>query len=1150
MSRVQPTLETGSIAPSFEGPVASGSLKFPQWSGEAWSIVFSHPSSFTLELKALVQRLPDIEQRNIKVIGLSRNWLDEDRYWNKALQDYDSQSKNVEIVEDEQGQISSLYGMFSGYDSNGVVTIANTMFLVDPSNVIRLVMAYPSSLSTGFDEIFRFVDGNSGILQDIPTEIFGLDVKGQGQIYNGDVVVSSNGSAATVDIVKSAAAVISNVRSDSSSGGNSSSNTVVSEATDYVQHAINVMDSLADLGKVMPFVAPAFVIIKAIIAVEQRARDVDTKCTDLVQRVTFMLSHLPALKMINVTDSTRQVIDRMNDTLKKSAALIQTYRKQSAVARRLSVHNKDRFASCALLVTQCTSDLMISLQIHQSIQLDILTRPVPSDPEDEAAASFVAAHGGIDAIRVDEGLVKQFASEMKLSVDDKVMEQLNANISEVLQQNQDRLEQTLNETVTTSVIDGIKGLAARMNEAAKEQTFVCVQCNKDYHDSTNGEKSCSFHRDDEYDSWYYRCCGTPNPCQAGRHRPEHHCDYPYGNFFPFAYGIINYINTMEEWASLEDLNYETNKKVTVSIARLLRWNAGGAVLEVPTILIRVGQLSFNEPFLFKTFNATDLAAISRVVGTTHQTLIFRSSPSKDEFSMAEWVLSAEGMITGVTITAKASTSAHSHIQYCPIDISSCTKSGEVRPLSEGSFRASKPSAPYILPEVQCVSGTVPEGNPRATRTFKARTTPKFPVMVKPISHPPLVANPEFANNASDYFTGSISVFNKHASMESVSIASATAFYRFVGDEEYKPVKSVEVLDGVVLPYSIDPRQTWTLKFGVTVQRNSKDAKVEDKWWDRAFIARQRPLRIKLVLTDIEDEECSLVIDYVCPARKQLSASSNDTAFFYVADPFTWRRYCVHVANDSNLGQKVVEISSECSNGDRVSTRMPHQFDAERMKKIVYKALQSGDSEVDLDIGKDIDIGKSTAWSWKAWALIDLSCQRIYAFKILIKKHNEGAQDYACLGYVPCPEYGDFYNETRPIRYATEMVKFPELDPYVATPVILDDEFDDFVPEVQKVPDTVQSDSSTQAVVLDEINKRTESTDGDIVPEAQKLPIIVQTGSSAQLAVLEKINKHLESLDNNLSLLAKAQEQHNSPSGYSARIAKALEQLVQISRTKK
>ncbi|KAE9382686.1 hypothetical protein BT96DRAFT_790357, partial [Gymnopus androsaceus JB14] len=517
-----------------------------------------------------------------------------------------------------------------------------------------------------------------------------------------------------------------------------------------VQHAIQVMDTLADLGKVLPFVAPAFVIIKAIIAVEQRARDVDAKCTDLVQRCTFMLSHLPALKKINVTSSTRQVIDRMNDTLKKAAALIQTYRKQSALTRRLSVHNKDRFASSASSLKECTNDLMISLQIHQSVQLDILTRPIPSDPEDEAAEKFVAAHGGLDAVKGNEALVKQFASEMKLSVDDKVMEQLNSNISVVLQQNQDRLEQSLNESVSTSIVEGIRGLAVQINESAKEQTFVCIQCEKEYRDSTNGEKSCSFHRA-AYDSGNktYDCCSTQHPCQAGSHRSEHHSDYPYGNFFAFSRGIINYYhNTMEVWAEVADTNLETVPfaKVEASVARLLRWKYRGGAPNLPSILVQVGWPSISEPYLFKFFNTKDLEVLSKVVDITHQTLIFRQSRANDEYAMAEWVLSSEGAIAGIKITAKAATSDTPSIRFCPIDITSCTLSSEVREFSEGGLRAYKSNTPYVLPEVQRVSGQLLEETPReARKDFKTRTTPNLPVVLKTLSEPPLAANPKFAN---------------------------------------------------------------------------------------------------------------------------------------------------------------------------------------------------------------------------------------------------------------------------------------------------------------------------------------------------------------------------------------------------------------------
>ncbi|KIK62646.1 hypothetical protein GYMLUDRAFT_198481 [Collybiopsis luxurians FD-317 M1] len=1108
MANIRPKVNTGAMVPNFEGNSFTGPLRFHQWMGESWSIVFSHPgSAFVTELTELARRLPDIEQRGIKVVGFSRSWQKESLHWKSLLQHYSKQpgsGKDVQIIADDQGRISSLFGMLPERNSKGVATIPNTAFLVDPKKTIRQVLAYPSSLSNGLNQFLRFVDDNSGPLEDIPTELFGLDANGRGKIYNGEVSISGGGAGATVGVVQSAVGVINNVKAaggaaaiadasggDSSSGGGAS---MVAGATDYIQHALTVMDSLADIGKVMPFVAPAFVIIKTIIAIEQRARDVDAKCTDLVQRVTFMLSHLPALKKINVTDSTRQVIDRMNDVLKKAAALIQTYRKQGAIARRLSVHNKDRFTNCAASLKDCTNDLMVSLQIHQSTQLDILTRPVPSDPEDVAAEKFVAAHGGMDAVKNNEELVKQFASEMKLSVDEKVMEQLNTNITEVLQQNQDRLEQSLNESVSASVVEGIRGLAAQMNESAKEQTFVCIQCDKEYHDSTNGEKSCSFHRA-EYDSWNksWGCCSTKNPCQAGKHRSAHHCDYPYGNFFAFARGITGYTDTTEQWVEIEDINFETSEKVTASVGRLRRWKSRGAAPESPTILIRVGRVSISTPYLFKTFNISELEVASKVVDITHQTVIFRTSHSKEEYGMAEWVSTPEGVIKGITIAVKAATSPKPFVRFLPIDITTAALSGDIKVLSEGGLRSFKPNAPYVLPEVRRVSATLHEKAPREVRKdFKTRTSPNLPVILKVVSDPPLACNPEFASFEHDNFAGTISVFNKHpaSSQEPISISSVNAFYRFIGEETYTPVKSLDLVDGAALPVSIDPRQTWTLKFSLTVPRIEEEKKVGTKWWGRSYVARQRPLRVKLVFTDIEEEECSLVLDYVSPVVELSKADNDDLAYFSIEEPLTWKRYGVHVAPDSY--------------GSKVSMKVGNwTLDEDQMKTIVYNALKTGESEVDIGVGQDNDEGQTTAWSWKAWALVDLSCRRLYAFKILITKDIVGTKGYACMGYVLCREYGEFYDEARPIKYAKEKVKFPELEPVASDTLLLDDKVDDFVPEVPKA--AVAAAAAAASAVA---------------------PLVagVSAGSSAQLVVPEEVSQRLASIDGSLSRLATSIEQ--------------------------
>ncbi|KAF5352246.1 hypothetical protein D9757_012504 [Collybiopsis confluens] len=1117
MANVQPEISVGATAPNFESTIALGPFKFYEWVGESWSIVFSHPgSALVTELTELARKLPDIEKRSVKVVGFSRDWPNEGAQWGRILQDNGPQpdlGKDVHILPDEQGKMSTLYGMLPERNSKGTASIPNTAFLVDPRRVIKLVLAFPSSLSTGLNKILRFVDDNSGPLQDIPTEIFGLDTHGRGKVYESEVKSPNGGAGASISVIEAAVGLATNVKGAIPSGGSiGDGGSMVADTTDYIQHAMTVMDSLADIGKVLPFVAPAFIIIKTIIAVEQRARDVDAKCTDLVQRCTFMLSHLPALKKIKITDSTRQVIDRMNDVLKKAAALLQAYRKQGAIARRLSVHNKDRFTSCAGSLKDCTNDLMISLQIHQSTQLNILTRPVPSDPEDEAAEKFVAAHGGIDVVKGNEELVRQFASEMKLSVDDKAMEQLNTNITEVLQQNQDRLERSLNESISASVVEGVIGLAAQLNKSAKEQTFVCVQCAKEYHDSSNGEKSCSFHRA-EYDAWNPTpaCCGTNSPCQAGRHRSEHHCDYVYGNFFPFSRQIV-----MDQWVEIKDYNFETEQEMEASIGCVSRWTNMGGPPEQPTILIRVGNISISTPYLSKTFNTHELKVASQVVEITHQTVIFRTSHSKDQYGMAAWVLSAEGVITGITISVKASTSPTPFIRFCPIDINTASKSGEIKAISEGGLRSYKPSTPYILPEVQKVTAILPEEAPRAVRKdFKTCTSSELPVVLKVMSDPPLMANAQSVDVTVDNFTGTISVFNKNpaTSQQPISILSVAAFYRFIGDESYQPVKSLGLLDGSTLPASIDPRQIWTMKFIAHISRSEEDRKINTRWRECSFIARRRPLRIKLVLTDIEDKECSLVLDYVFPGVKLPKANWDSIAYFYIDEPRSWSRYAVNIPNPRYRMP-----------GTTVGIGPFSTLDPKKLKAVVYQALTSGESEIDVKIGRTEGEGTSNAWSWKCWALVDLSCRTVYAFKILITKDIVGTKGYACLAYFPCPQYGEFFDEMRPIEYAKEIVQFPTLDPWVPLePVLLDDEFDDFVPEAVPPPS---------------------------LPAGDGVPAVAVDGSStsaAQPVIPVEANQRLPSIDNrHLQQIATSIEQNNNSL---ARIAASLEQLVEILKVK-
>ncbi|KAJ8463276.1 hypothetical protein ONZ45_g17639 [Pleurotus djamor] len=850
-----------------------------------------------------------------------------------------------------------------------------------------------------------------------------------------------------------------------------------------VANACQVLDQLADLGRALPFIAPAFILLKVIIEIENNVRDVDLKCQDLVDRITFMLGHLPMLQNITITEATRQVIDRMNAVLKDAAALIKAYRKQGRVARRLSFGNKEKFTICAKDVNQCINDLMLSLQIHQSIQIDaIVNRAVPIDPEDEAAQQFVATHGGLDVVKESRELVTQFADTLHDRVDDQTMEQLSANLSEVIYENQANLEKTINETVSTAVVDSLKGLAAQLNEAEKEQKFICVQCNQEYRDSANGPASCSFHPTDPWGR-SYACCGSQEPCQFRSHRPKHHCEYPYNKFFSRAWGIINYTDTSEELASVEDTNLETNNKEKAFVSQLLRWSSRGERVEEPTLLIRVGSISWKEKYYFNTFTATELEALSAVVNITHQCTIFRTSPSNKEFAMAEWLLSRDGIINAVRLTAKVSTSALPYIAVCPINIRSCTRASDVVMLSEGGFRSCNPVGDYQIPETVRVSATLPDKPARRVRTnFKTVAPHSFPIVLKATSDPPLKANPDYARNDLDYFEGIISIVNKAPvnGGEPLTIESLTAEFRLVGDKHYQPVSTIKAAD-CVFPLTIDPRQSFPVRFIAEVPRSEEETKMDIRWWNRAYVAKDRPLRLKLTVTDLEGEEASLVFEYIFApySQEKPKPANEELAFFHFDDVDRCSRAYIRVAPTDKSDMVLVLDGNEIS--------------VTRLQQIVWQAMKTGETEVDLELGNERAGGD---WEWKSWALVDLNCRRVYAIKVLLTQGNNVAEKkYACLGYVACPSYGDVLKLSKPVRHAKEKVQMPSLPPLPDMDWPVDDDVDEYTPPppppAAVLTNVGAGGTGTGAVLPSDMSARLTSIDNNLARIATTLEKLVE-----------------------------------------------------------
>ncbi|KIJ46760.1 hypothetical protein M422DRAFT_59571 [Sphaerobolus stellatus SS14] len=789
-----------------------------------------------------------------------------------------------------------------------------------------------------------------------------------------------------------------------------------------------------------------------------------------------MLSHLTALKNIEITDATKTVIERMKVILIDATALIEAYRRQRPVARRLSLNNREKFSMCADKVNRCCNDLMMCLQIQQSGQLDVITRSVPNDPDDEAATLFLADNGSLENVKQHPELVENFAKQRHMSMDSKVMEQLNGNINDAIAQNQARIEQILQDNVGAAIVGGMKALAAEMNQAELEQKFICIQCSKEYRNSQNGPKSCSFHKA-AYDSWSksYGCCKSKNPCLFNYHRSRHHSDYPYGDFFKYAWGIMNYVDTHKTWTEVKDTNLETSNEPHAQVGEMLRWVSKGDRISEPTLFVKIGRIYYSDPYFFDTFTNKELESMGKLISLTGQTQIFRTSEDSNEFAMVEWILSG-GSITGVRLTVKVATSEASFIQVCPFDPSTCSKAEDVLCISKGGFRSYTPESEYKLPENTRIGPEIIDKPVRPVRKdFKTRTPYEFPVIMKMTSDPPLTANPQSAGREGDHFEGELLVFNNHAagSLNPITISAVTASFRLVGDKEYQPVGNLDLKWSTPLPITIAPKESWNFRFSTYVPRLKEDIEMDVQWWNRAFIVRHRPLRLKLTLEEIAGEECSLVTEYVFTPFPLEGKKEDVIAYFSFDDPERFERHAIRVKKGSN-DNVVLNVES-------------NDIDVKKLQKVVYNAIKTGETEIDLGIGREASGG---LWEWKAWALVDLSCRRVYAIKILLQEGKTiKKKRFASLGYVAVPSYGDIIGKTRPIQYAKESVTLPELQPYDASENAIDDDFDEFVPEPPKP--VVQASAPASSFVLPgELTERLTSIDQNLARIAAALELLV------------------------------------------------------------
>ncbi|MGQ0630862.1 MAG: peroxiredoxin [Sporichthyaceae bacterium] len=162
-------LQIGDIAPDFEVDTTEGRIKFHEWIGDSWAVLFSHPKDFTpvctTELGAVARLKPEWDKRNVKVMGLSVDATSDHEGWARDIEETQGYAPNFPLIGDNDFVVSKLYGMLPAAVSGdaAVRTAADNMtvrnvFVIGPDKKIKLVLVYPMTTGRNFDEVLRVID--------------------------------------------------------------------------------------------------------------------------------------------------------------------------------------------------------------------------------------------------------------------------------------------------------------------------------------------------------------------------------------------------------------------------------------------------------------------------------------------------------------------------------------------------------------------------------------------------------------------------------------------------------------------------------------------------------------------------------------------------------------------------------------------------------------------------------------------------------------------------------------------------------------------------------------------------------------------------------------------------------------------------------
>ena len=162
-------LSLGDTAPDFEADTTEGQIKFHDWLGDSWAVLFSHPKDFTpvctTELGYMASIKPEFDRRGVKILGLSVDPTARHSEWAKDIAETQGTAPNYPIIADHDFNVSKLYGMLPADAAGDALartpadnqTVRN-VFVIGPDKKIKLILVYPMTTGRNFDEVLRVID--------------------------------------------------------------------------------------------------------------------------------------------------------------------------------------------------------------------------------------------------------------------------------------------------------------------------------------------------------------------------------------------------------------------------------------------------------------------------------------------------------------------------------------------------------------------------------------------------------------------------------------------------------------------------------------------------------------------------------------------------------------------------------------------------------------------------------------------------------------------------------------------------------------------------------------------------------------------------------------------------------------------------------